>query len=1057
MAMEKPQTSGRSKVSQNRQCAGHTQLMVFVLTFIMLFATLIPCPSQDIDGFKAVGHLQTRRFDIYYAQALKPQAERLTRFADVTLDELVKFFGTETETMPRFNTRIPVLLSDRSPYLNGYSVPYPSNRIVIYLAKDGITNELASLDDELYYVFLHELTHMVTMNMRSPFLAFAAKVFGDFVSPPIWMIPDAILEGTAVWVESNSDTVVPTSHRLAALTTGIGDDSEQAGTEAQQGRLHDPAALEPVFIDLQGDGADSIWTVSGLDDYPGAGSLAYHYGALLMQFLTERFGVEIVSKLWSAAAIGNITKGYDGTLTSKGIVEEITGQKHEVLWSEFLNWLRDQDTASQNDRVQFSGAMAASGTTNMQEATLTGQRVGAFTVGSGELFYVDVDKNAVFSVPLSALLNANAKNPSQKPTRLFAADGLVERLRLSKDGKSLFVDWVRWDATGKIVPALYRFDLQTRELCLVGDRQKSRNWLDVDAESTENDETAHGYIYGLLRQGPAIVPARKAQDGSFEVLEGAPPFVRSLSVYSTYCASSSDSSSPFSDLSPSTWLAKEVNSNAATEGTESNLGPDIDFDSGRDFGLTLAFTQKGGLSQLAIVKKNGPNWVLYMQKDIVQGGIHNPVVVATPSGDVVFYRASLPNGESVLRWIQLTTETLTRSFEQKEVHWMPVLDALQGHVVDNRVADVADTTVHKTTELRPTLFPALTRATRFPYANEDAFGIHLEGGDLSERLTWTTQAGWNYRYGTPELNIGLGFSIDAHQATVSLFDNPFGLSPAEGTLDARVDRISGIALSDRLTRTIGPSWRTSFLNVESVVAGTQQHYVASEFLRPTYETIDFAARFAFGYSALRNSIFAPFDPKGFKGEMSADYEIVPGKAQCWGLSCSGSVAFARPAIQASFYGACALGPALKFGPLGRAIQGDSGTLYGSGLSSCWPSYFEYAALAAGSSWFVYGQAQTRLFTLEANHTLQNFELPFLPSVSLRRVSLFTGVKSGFSHVEGVPEILPAAFLQTKIDGTILAGMASMLHIEPTMELSFPLRPDLAKTHFLLSFGLGVSY
>jgi len=61
----------------------------------------------------------------------------------------------------------------------------------------------------------------------------------------------------------------------------------------------------------------------------------------------------------------------------------------------------------------------------------------------------------------------------------------VERLRLSKDGKSLFVDWVRWDATGKIVPALYRFDLQTRELCLVGDRQKSRNWLDVDAESTE--------------------------------------------------------------------------------------------------------------------------------------------------------------------------------------------------------------------------------------------------------------------------------------------------------------------------------------------------------------------------------------------------------------------------------------------------------------------------------------------------------------------------------------------------------------------------------------------
>lgn len=1045
MAIKKPKTSGRSKVSQNRQYASHTQVAVFVLTCLMLFATLIPCPSQDIDGLEAVGHLQTQRFDIYYAQALKPQAERLTGFADVTLDELVKFFGTETETMPRFNARIPVLLSDRSPYLNGYSIPYPSNRIVIYLAKDGITNELASLDDELYYVFLHELTHMVTMNMRSPFLTLAAKVFGDFVSPPIWMIPDAIMEGTAVWVESNADTVAPASRRRAALSAGAGDDLEPSGIEAQQGRLHDPAALEPVFIDLQGDGADSIWTVSGLDDYPGAGSLAYHYGALLTQFLTDRYGVEIVSKLWSAAATGNITKGYDGTLTSKGIVEEITGQKHEVLWSEFLNWLRDEDMAPQNASVQASitaasNAAAPSSASNMQEVTLAGRRVGAFTVGSGELFYVDVDKNAVFSVPLSALIDTNAKKTSRKATRLFAADGLVERLRLSEDGKSLFVDWVRWDATGKIVPALYRFDLQTQKLSLVGDREKSKNWLDVGAGLPESDVTVSGYTYGLFRQGPAIVPARKAKDGSFEMLAGAPPFVRSLSVYS--------------DTTYSDTLCSDM----TTEGSQSKLGLDIDFDFGRDsgpdFGLALAFAQKGGLSQLALVRRNGPNWVLYVQKDIAQGGIHNPVVAVTPIGDVVFYRASLPNGKSVLRWMSLTPDVLTKCFERKETHWVPVLDASQGHAMDNLVADNA---AHKTTEFRPVRFPALMRTTRFPYADDEALGIHLEGGDLSERLTWATEAGWNYRYGTPEFSMGLGFSIDAHQATINLFDNPLGLSPPEGTLDERVGRISGLALSDKLTRTIGPSWRTSFLSIESVVAGTQQDYVASEFFRPTYETVDLAARFAFGYSTLCSSIFAPFDPKGFKGELSADYEILPGKAQCWGLSGSAQMALARPAIQASFYGALALSPALKFGPLGRAIQGESGTLYGSGLSSSWPSYYEYAVLAANSSWFVYGQAQMRLFTLEANRAVQNIELPFLPSGSFRRVSLFAGVKSGLGYIEDVPEVLPAAFLQTKIDGTILAGMASMLHIEPTMELSFPLRPDLAKTHFLLSFGLGVSY
>jgi len=90
-----------------------------------------------------------------------------------------------------------VLLSDREIDLNGYFSPYPSNRIVIFVAGAGPSGQLASLSDELRSVFTHELTHFVAITMRSPFWSTLAVIVGDFMVPTAWMMPNALIEGTA--------------------------------------------------------------------------------------------------------------------------------------------------------------------------------------------------------------------------------------------------------------------------------------------------------------------------------------------------------------------------------------------------------------------------------------------------------------------------------------------------------------------------------------------------------------------------------------------------------------------------------------------------------------------------------------------------------------------------------------------------------------------------------------------------------------------------------------------------------------------------------------------
>ena len=114
---------------------------------LLLLAILLSNPpvfAQTLRSWEKAGHIRTQRFDIFYAASLAREAERLAGFADQVLARQELLLGIKAPWK-----RLPILLSDRSRFLDGYFTAFPSNRISIQLAKAKVSDEFSSLADEL--------------------------------------------------------------------------------------------------------------------------------------------------------------------------------------------------------------------------------------------------------------------------------------------------------------------------------------------------------------------------------------------------------------------------------------------------------------------------------------------------------------------------------------------------------------------------------------------------------------------------------------------------------------------------------------------------------------------------------------------------------------------------------------------------------------------------------------------------------------------------------------------------------------------------------------------
>jgi hypothetical protein len=907
-----------------------------------------PGYGQSLSSWEKAGHLRTQRFDIFYAPSLVQEAERLAGFADDVLARQEQILNIKATWK-----RLPVLLSDREYYLNGYFTAFPSNRISIQLAKAKISNELSSLADELQTIFVHELTHAITMNARSPFWATLSWLMGDFFVPAGWIVPNMFSEGTAVWMES-----------MKWPEAAEKDAPEVAGLP---GRLNDPAALAPVYRDLAQGATRSPWEVSGLEEFPGSGSLPYLYGALFVDYLAARFGPDVIGALWRESGKGSIPNGFDGTLVSKGVFETITGAKLEALWQEFLESLESVELGTkgkdQNAYAQASGDLA-----------LPSEKIGPYCVVDGSLYYLDLERWGVYQFPLGRETTAK---------RLFAADPYIEYIRASPKKDALLLDWVKSDGKGELLPALYSFDLANSRLDYVGQREEppyAEAALNLRGDN-ENPflyrpqvDESRGSTYGLIRLGALTLPARLDSEGSMEILESPMESVSSLS------------------------LAQESGA-----GEKTTI-------------IALEMPREGRPQGLALLVEDGTTWTLWTQDSVFPGGFEDPFLI--DPGRLIFKSSDLEGRQSV-SILDLDGAFMESQGQSKAISWIPLQTYRERLSTEAKAEKMPEGTQQPVfLSMEESCFPLVLETSRIPYADSNSLGVQFNGMDLTERLAWVASAGWHFGASMPETSLSFSLSPNTQGIELSATDNYSAGSPGNGFY-----RVLGLGLDYEYYHRFLPLQRLLWTGLSGTVAGMDATPSLARYFTPALDLLSMGASFRLGYSDQYRTPFSPFDPRGAQASLSTDYESLLGLAD--GLSLSGRFSFAlpHPGLTFALYGVYSMNDELVFAPAGRFFHHD-GTLYPSALAAPYPYYTEYATLDSRSGWYGFGVLSVRFFSISPWKSLGVVKMPWLPAWTIGNFSLLGGLRAAALNAGSSLAFPSSAFLSLEIQLAVLAGLAA---------------------------------
>lgn len=982
--------------------------------WIGLAAILVPgggISAQAVRGLSPVSIIRTGRFDIHFSEAMATQAQRLAGFADSMLADLEAFFGFSHP-----ERRIPVLLTDREPSLNGYSTTYPSNRIVLFLARPTAPDELATISDELRIVFLHELVHSISMNSRGPLFGAGRWVFGDFLTPAAWIMPKSLVEGTSVWFESG---VLPGA-----------------------GRLADPSALENIALDLEAGRLRDLWDVSGLLDYSGSRSLPYLYGGLFVEYLAERFGDDIVSRLWNLAGKGNIFRGFDGTWTSRGSLEILTGEKPDAIWSEFLAWsaarLKSDPASASRDSGEelFPGAgssgaawigalavgkpAAPAGGAVPGGAVPGGTDQGGADPGGETLFYFDRERQAVYALPLGQATRAR---------RLFPADSSLEAMRVSPDGSVLELDWYREDASGALEPARFEWNFSRGRLAYAGARPVPDIGLDEPFLMLPWEDSGSGWTYGLLAVGSSIVVVRKNREGMFERL-----------------------STP--GLSPRT-----IAGIPGPEGPSLVLGGLVVTDAPK-VGLPSS-VRESGISRLAILRGDGDGWTLGVQKESPLGGAHRAVI---SSGGTVFYTSRGENGAERLRSLDSAcldpdSGKFAADFAIVKATFEP-LDTGAAGGVPQPAAGVSQPAAKA-------LFPQAAATSRSIAIDTGSVGLEFIGADLTERLVWRAIAGWNYLLGLPEESFAVSLSVDRHRLGVSLMDIPADLSVSSDPSDpsdpgdpgdpGSAARIFGVAGLHSYSAALGPSRLRANTSLLVSYSSIGLDYSLPDFFIPTSDYRSLGMDFEAGISSYYQDLRPPYDRIGFSSVAGFQAETLPDTVSALSASARIELSPRSPLPSLSLVGAWTPSGRLGFSPSGRLFTAGNDVLP-SGLGAPYPEFAEYSRVASESPWYVAASIEERLFSIETAKAVGIVRMPFLPSWTLRRLVGRGGLRAAAfapdrSNPAGI--VIPAAaYARLELDAALLYGTAATGHFKLYGEFSWALDSTLVsggRLHF--DFGL----
>ena len=386
------------------------KLFLYFILIVIIAANLYP---QVFKPFRKLHTIQTKKFEIIFPIESRRTAENLAKVADDIYEKYSKILNSTVAG------KIPITITPDINMFNSMAMIIPYSSLILY--DTNMDESLTSYNNNFETVFIHELTHLLSMASENTGLA--AKVLGNWASFVHINAMPFMIEGGPVSMES---------------LTGFG-------------RANDPLVKQRLRQDIfEGNfrtpiQASYVWTKSPY------GNVYYEYGGLFSKYLQDRFGMEKYTEFWKKM---QTSLSFSFLIYNSGVYgafKKVYGMKFTEVWADFQNSLalenvNPSEELMVNDKETFINDIYSYNNT---------------------VYYIDGDIGALYSYKEKR----NNQNNKKDLKLEFLIDQGSESLDISKDGNNaLIVSYMFNGGLYKYIVKEYDLNKKTRT---------KRKWFDM--------------------------------------------------------------------------------------------------------------------------------------------------------------------------------------------------------------------------------------------------------------------------------------------------------------------------------------------------------------------------------------------------------------------------------------------------------------------------------------------------------------------------------------------------------------------------------------------------
>ncbi|MDR3145712.1 MAG: hypothetical protein LBU21_05495, partial [Treponema sp.] len=277
--------------------------------------------AQYFKPFTSLRMLKTAYFEIIFPPESEATARTLAAFADSVYERISGTLDIKPDRP------IPVTISPHTDEFNGYMNPLPYPHILLF--DTPMSPEMTGFTDSLESLFVHELTHAISLSSRSGTFNTLRKIFGGWVYPTGITAPQFMVEGISVSFESLDGT----------------------------GRAKDPLIKQKLLQAIWEDAFLTPFQAAGAYDFPPNRSAYYDYGGYFSAWLQKKYGMEKYAELWKRMG-GEYPFSFSFYKNGFfGIFSNLYGIPFLTAWDDFKESLRIWTIEENTGGTVYNGAL----------------------------------------------------------------------------------------------------------------------------------------------------------------------------------------------------------------------------------------------------------------------------------------------------------------------------------------------------------------------------------------------------------------------------------------------------------------------------------------------------------------------------------------------------------------------------------------------------------------------------------------------------------------------------------------------------------------------------